>query len=127
MEICQNCNIDLTSCGSNLDQVSFSIYSNKKKNLIEFIQQVRRCLLTGLFSNLAELQTDKTYLTLLSRQRAKIHPSSVLSNTQLPSCVLYSEILSSANNFLKLVTVIEPSWVQEMVPNTIFVNKVNYS
>lgn len=30
LEICEKCDIALTSCGSNLDQVSFSLYLNKK-------------------------------------------------------------------------------------------------
>lgn len=125
LEICERCNITPSSCGSNLDQVSFQFSSKIIFFLIELFQQVRKCLLTGLYSNLAELQSDKTYLTLSSRLRAKIHPSSVLSNTKLPECVLYSEMLSTGKNYLKLVTIIEPSWVQEMVPNTIIANKVN--
>lgn len=44
-EICKNCDMDLTSCGSQMDQL-------------------RKCLLTGLFTNIAELHRDRLYITV---------------------------------------------------------------
>lgn len=44
------------------------------------VSQIRKCLISGLFNNIAELQPrDNSYLTLANRQRAQIHPTSVLS------------------------------------------------
>lgn len=43
--ICKKCELHIASCGSNMDQL-------------------RRCLLTGLFTNVAELHTDKRYITV---------------------------------------------------------------
>lgn len=44
-EICKKCNLTFASCGSEMDQV-------------------RKCLLTGLFMNVAELHRDKQYITV---------------------------------------------------------------
>lgn len=44
-ELCHNNNLQVSSCGNNMERV-------------------RKVFLTGLFMNLAELQRDKTYLTV---------------------------------------------------------------
>lgn len=44
-EICKKCGLNMTSCGSNMDQI-------------------RKCLLTGLFMNVAELHRDRQYITV---------------------------------------------------------------
>lgn len=44
-EICRKCGLALSSCGSQMDQI-------------------RKCLLTGLFMNVAELHRDKQYITV---------------------------------------------------------------
>lgn len=45
-EICKKCGLTSASCGSQMDQV-------------------RKCLLTGLFMNVAELHRDKQYITVI--------------------------------------------------------------
>ena len=44
-ELCKRCKIPPSSCGQNTDQI-------------------RKCLLTGLFMNIAELQRERQYLTV---------------------------------------------------------------
>lgn len=44
-DICKKCGINLSSCGSNVDQI-------------------RKCLITGLFTNIAELNKDRQYITV---------------------------------------------------------------
>ena len=44
-DLCQRCKIPSSSCGQNVDQV-------------------RKCLVTGLFMNIAELQRERQYLTV---------------------------------------------------------------
>lgn len=46
-DICKRCQIPSSSCGSNMDQV-------------------RKCLLAGLFMNVAELHRDRNYMTVSS-------------------------------------------------------------
>uniref|UniRef100_T1GNP9 RNA helicase n=1 Tax=Megaselia scalaris TaxID=36166 RepID=T1GNP9_MEGSC len=107
-EICVKLGLKIGSCGTNLDLV-------------------RKCLLSGLFSNIAELQRDNFYLTLSSRQRAKIHPSSVLSGKSRPALIIFTEIVATDRNFLRTVTAIEPEWVEEVVPNYPFLSRLRQS
>ncbi|XP_069692432.1 ATP-dependent RNA helicase DHX33-like [Periplaneta americana] len=95
-ELCQSCKIPPSSCGQNLDQV-------------------RKCLITGLFMNVAELQREKQYLTVESRQAVAIHPSSVLFGSQ-PHCVLFTEVVQTGRCFLRQVSQIDPEWLREIVP-----------
>lgn len=44
-EICKTCDMNITSCGSQMDQL-------------------RKCLLNGLFTNIAELHRDRLYITV---------------------------------------------------------------
>lgn len=88
------------------------------------IFQVRKCLIIGLFSNIAEFQRDNTYLTLTSRQRAKIHPTSILHNKARSSCVIYSELVLTSRTFMRTVTIIDPEWIEEILPNSEIANRL---
>lgn len=113
--------------------------------------KIRKCLITGLFNNIAELhQRDNHYVVLSNRQRAKIHPSSVLSgyhanlngfsstngngtagskmkdgNNQRPVYVMFSEIVQTTQIYLRTVTRIEPEWIEEVVPECGYSNRIN--
>lgn len=78
---------------------------------------MRKCLLSGLFLNIAELQRDNHYLTLMSRQRAKIHPSSALSGKATPKYILFTELVATGKTYMRTVTEIAPEWINEVVPN----------
>ncbi|CAE7284327.1 DHX8 [Symbiodinium natans] len=68
---------------------------------------VKRCLLKGLFLQTAmrDEVNQTTYRTLLSRQEAKLHPSSVLHRRQpSPPCVVYSELVMTSKSYLRTVT-----------------------
>lgn len=73
--------------------------------------------MTGLFINLAELQRENHYLTLANRQKAKIHPSSVLSGKPRAKFVLFTELVSTNRTHMRCVTAIEQEWIDEIVPN----------
>lgn len=79
--------------------------------------QVRKCLVSGLFVNVAELQRDSHYITISNRQRAKIHPSSVLSGKPKAKLILFTELVTTNRNYLRTVTQIDPDWIDEIVPN----------
>lgn len=98
LEISQRLSLQVTSCGNDMDQV-------------------RKCILAGLFDNIAELQRDNFYLTISGRQRAKIHPSSILHGKYRPAYVIFTEIVLTERNFLRQVTEIEAEWIEEVVPN----------
>ena len=118
-----------------------------------FFLKVRKCLISGLFNNIAEFQQrDNHYMVLANRQRAKIHPSSALSgyHTNLngfsstngngmvstsgskmkdgkPAYVIFSEIVQTSQVYLRTVTRIEPEWIEEVVPECEYVNRLNNS
>ncbi|XP_055301326.1 ATP-dependent RNA helicase DHX33 [Sitodiplosis mosellana] len=97
-EICKRVNLEFESCGNKFDQV-------------------RKCLLSGLFINIAELQRDNHYLTLTNRQRAKIHPSSVLNGKSTAKYILFTELVATGKTYMRTVTQIDPEWIDEVVPN----------
>uniref|UniRef100_A0A1L8DGA4 RNA helicase n=1 Tax=Nyssomyia neivai TaxID=330878 RepID=A0A1L8DGA4_9DIPT len=97
MEICKRCNLTETSCGNDFDQV-------------------RRCLLVGLFGNIGELQRDQMYLTLLGRQKAKLHPSSALCHKPLADYVVYTDLVATERVYLKFITIIDAEWIHDL-PN----------
>ncbi|XP_062126906.1 ATP-dependent RNA helicase DHX33 [Drosophila sulfurigaster albostrigata] len=101
VEICNRINLASNSCGDNLDAV-------------------KKCLLTGLFDNMATLQKEGHYLTLSGRVKAKIHPSSVLHGKYKPQCILFSEMVQTEHNFLRQVTEISVEWIEEVLPNMKF-------
>ncbi|XP_017769739.1 PREDICTED: putative ATP-dependent RNA helicase DHX33 [Nicrophorus vespilloides] len=98
-DVCRRCEIPVSSCGSNMDQV-------------------RKCLLTGLFTNIAEIHKDKQYITLDKRQVVTIHPSSVLHG-QLPPLLLFTEVVQTTKCYLRGISTIEREWLDEIVPNYI--------
>ncbi|ELR18629.1 premRNA splicing factor, putative [Acanthamoeba castellanii str. Neff] len=74
---------------------------------------IRKAVVSGFFANAAFLQPDGSYKTAKSHQTLHIHPSSMLFNTT-PAWVVYSEVVSTTKNFMRDVTVIEPTWLAEL-------------
>ncbi|KAH8418817.1 hypothetical protein KR222_008383 [Zaprionus bogoriensis] len=103
-EISTRMNLALNSCGEQTDAV-------------------KKCLLTGLFDNIALLQKEGHYLTLSGRVKARIHPSSVLHGKYKPHCILFTELVQTEQNFLRQVTEISADWVEEVLPNMKFIIK----
>ncbi|KAK7870441.1 hypothetical protein R5R35_000729 [Gryllus longicercus] len=96
-ELCRRCNIPMSSCGQDYDQV-------------------QKCLITGLFMNIAEIQRERQYMTVGSRQIVSIHPSSTLFGSQ-PPCVLFTEVVQTGRCYMRQLSRIEPDWVMDIVPN----------
>ena len=87
VRICNRCSINIVSCQQNLESV-------------------RKCLITGLFTNIAELQYDGKYLTLDGRQEAAIYPASVLHGGK-PPYILFTELLQTGKNYMHSCTPVE--------------------
>lgn len=160
-DICERLEIisNKESSHHNIDQVCIlnasTISCCSEINFIAFLSvttcKIRKCLITGLFNNIAEFQQrDNHYIVLSNRQRAKIHPSSVLSgyhanlngfsgtngngtigskmkdgNNQRPMHVLFSEMVQTTQIYLRTVTKIEPEWIEEVLPDFGFANRFN--
>ncbi|XP_019764304.2 ATP-dependent RNA helicase DHX33 [Dendroctonus ponderosae] len=101
-EICKSNGQKRSSCGGHLDQL-------------------RKCLLAGLFMNFAEIHGDTTlrrekqYLTLDKGQAALIHPSSVLYGIQ-PAYLLFTEVVRTSKCYLRNLTIVEGEWLNEVAP-----------
>lgn len=108
LEIVERLALQVNSCGNNFDQV-------------------RKCLLVGLFDNIAELQRDNFYLTITGRQRAKIHPSSIFHGKYRPEYIIFSEMVLTERNFLRQITEISPEWVAEVVPHFPHLSRIKVS
>lgn len=95
-------------------------------------------------------------MVLANRQRAMIHPSSVLSGyhanlngfsgtngsngivssagskmkdgaNQKPAYVIFSEIVQTSQVYLRTATRIEPEWIEEVAPECGYLNRINNS
>ncbi|KAJ3272638.1 putative ATP-dependent RNA helicase dhx33 [Terramyces sp. JEL0728] len=73
-----------------------------------------KCLLSGFFKNVAIRQHDGTFKTLLTREIVYIHPTSVLFQTKQPA-IMFSECVKTTRQYLKNVSVIQPSWLSECI------------
>nr|CAD7424964.1 unnamed protein product [Timema monikensis] len=95
-ELCERCKVPMSSCGQDTEPV-------------------RKCLITGLFMNVAELQREKKYVTVGSKQVVSIHPSSVLFGSR-PHCVLFTEVVQTGRCYLRQLSLIDPQWLTDIVP-----------
>ncbi|XP_047109193.1 ATP-dependent RNA helicase DHX33 isoform X1 [Schistocerca piceifrons] len=107
LELCKRCKVPLSSCGQDIDKI-------------------RKCLVTGLFMNVAELQRERQYITVDTRQAVTIHPSSVLFGSY-PPFVLFTEVVQTGRCYLRQISTIEPEWLLEIVPNYIRNHKLSFS
>ncbi|XP_053684082.1 ATP-dependent RNA helicase DHX33 [Sabethes cyaneus] len=105
VDICQSLNLQSSTCHN--DPVP-----------------IVKCLLGGLYKNVAELQRDNSYLTLSSRTRCRIHPSSVLAGRARPGYVLFTELVQTGNSYLRTVSELEPEWIGEVVPHCAFLDRI---
>uniref|UniRef100_A0A1Y1LTH7 RNA helicase n=2 Tax=Photinus pyralis TaxID=7054 RepID=A0A1Y1LTH7_PHOPY len=97
LEVCQRLKLPVVSCGND-------------------VEPIRKCLLTGLFMNVAELHKEKQYITLDKRQVVNIHPSSVIHGQQ-PKFVLFTEVVQTSKCYLRGLTTVESQWLYDIVPD----------
>ncbi len=77
--------------------------------------QIQKCILSGLFMNLAQGQPDGTY-RLIGRQFQTplwMHPESVLFK-RIPDWVVFGEAVETTKLFMKQVTSIRKEWILEV-------------
>lgn len=77
-------------------------------------EAVLKSFAAGFFLQTAFLQADGTYRTVLGRQQAHVHPSSVLHGSGRKSeCVLFHELTMTSKCYMRAVSVVEPAWIAE--------------
>jgi pre-mRNA-splicing factor ATP-dependent RNA helicase DHX15/PRP43 len=81
----------------------------------DYYNNIRRCLSTGLFMQVAHLQRQGNYLTAKDHQVVAIHPSSVLNGK--PLWVLFQEFVMTTRNYIRSVTPVPVEWLIEEAPH----------
>lgn len=88
--------------------------SLKDSDSIDHIS-IRRCLLSGFFTNVARLQPDGTYNTLQGDNQLFLHPGSILCSYP-PEWVMFHEVVHTNREYMHDISQIEPSWLLEVAP-----------
>ena len=77
--------------------------------------QLKRCLLAGGYSRVAQKMPDGVYQTLADRVTVSIHPSSGLLQRK-PDWVVFNELVHTTKTYIRDVSVIDASLLAEVVP-----------
>lgn len=96
MEMCRRNQIPVQSCANHTDSV-------------------RKALAQGMFTNVAKLTRDGHYVTLDSKIKAQIHPSSVMFKTK-PELVIFTELICTQKNYLRTLSLVDATWLIEAQP-----------
>ena len=76
-----------------------------------YYSNIRKCLVAGLFMQVAHLQKQGHYLTVKDHQVVALHPSTVLENK--PPWVLFQDFVLTSKNFVRTLTAVRPEWLIE--------------
>ena len=79
---------------------------------------IRKCLISGYFSNVAELKSDGRYYTFKGNTCVHVHHTSVFNRFIgiLPQWVLYNEIIHTKEIYMRDIIHILPQWLIEVSP-----------
>ncbi|TPX44185.1 hypothetical protein SeMB42_g03260 [Synchytrium endobioticum] len=78
---------------------------------------LRKCLVSGYFSQAAKLNVDGTYRTVRDPDVVlNIHPNSVLFRRS-PAWVIFHEVVETTKFFMRDLTVIQSEWLTELAPH----------
>lgn len=86
------------------------------KSSIDEHEAILRCILTGYFTNVAQIQGDGSYLNIRSKEKLTIHPTSILS-VVYPEWIVYHQVIKSSSHFIHNGSQIDPEWIFELAPN----------
>jgi len=81
----------------------------------DYFINIRKCLASGLFMQVAHLQRQGHYLTAKDHQVVAIHPSSVLDTK--PAFVCFQDFVLTTRNFIRTVTPVPVEWLIEIAPH----------
>ena len=75
--------------------------------------QIRKCLLEGMQSNVAVLQTEGHYKSLsVPREKVWIHPSSCLFGSK-PFAIVYTDLVTTTKNYMRNLSLIDMAWIKK--------------
>mmetsp|Transcript_3416 Transcript_3416/g.4807 ORF Transcript_3416/g.4807 Transcript_3416/m.4807 type:complete len:716 (+) Transcript_3416:230-2377(+) len=80
-----------------------------------YYTNIRKCLVAGMFMQVAHLERTGHYLTVKDNQVVSIHPSSVLDTK--PAWVLYEDFVLTSKNYIRTCSAIRGEWLVEIAPH----------
>lgn len=82
----------------------------------EYYPNIRRCLISGFFMQVAHLDKVKLglYLTVREAEEVSLHPSSCLGTK--PEWILFDEFLHTSRDFIRVATQVHGEWLFDVAP-----------
>ena len=71
---------------------------------------ILKSFLTGFSKNVAKLQPDGSYRTVLGNHQVAIHPSSVLFGRKVEA-IMYNEYVFTSRSYARGVSAIQTNWI----------------
>jgi len=81
----------------------------------DYYINIRKCLVSGFFMQVAHLERTGHYLTVKDNQVVALHPSTCLDHK--PEWCVYNEFVLTSKNFIRTVTDVRGEWLLEMAPH----------
>lgn len=104
---------------SQLKSLLFKYQNNlTRQTLLENLpvgEKIKKCLLSGLYNNVAFLSQKKTYKTFQEDKVCLVDPESTIQGQ--PNFLVYLELQTSQNNVLRTVTEVEGEWLRREFPS----------
>ncbi|KAL6078692.1 RNA helicase [Balamuthia mandrillaris] len=81
----------------------------------DYYINIRKCLVSGFFMQVAHLERTGHYLTVKDNQVVALHPSTSLDHK--PEWCLYNEFVLTSKNYIRTVTEVRGEWLLEVAPH----------
>eukprot|EP00927_Polykrikos_kofoidii_P050270 TRINITY_DN44187_c0_g1_i1.p1 TRINITY_DN44187_c0_g1~~TRINITY_DN44187_c0_g1_i1.p1 ORF type:complete len:723 (+),score=116.25 TRINITY_DN44187_c0_g1_i1:84-2252(+) len=84
----------------------------------EYYPNIRRCLISGFFTQVAHLSREKpnnTYVTVRDGNEVAMHPCTCLQ--QKPDWIIFNEYIVTSRHFVRILTQVRPEWLADLAPN----------
>lgn len=80
-----------------------------------YFDNIKKCLVSGFFMQVAHKEPTKLYLTVKDHQVVDKHPSTVIDYE--PEWIVYNEFVLTTKNFIRLNTAVSGKWLVEIAPH----------
>jgi len=97
-----------------LRRLRFDVNNGYDVANVNYFSNIKKCLLSGFFMQVAHRERTGHYLTIKDNQVVKVYPSSVLKNK--PDWVMYHEFVLTTANFMRTITAVDGEWLMEVAP-----------
>ncbi|CAK4080336.1 unnamed protein product [Aphanomyces euteiches] len=98
-----------------MERIGIVARQNGDVNSPNYYENIRKCITSGFFMQVAHRRSTGGYLTVKDNQEVHLHPSCVLDDK--PEWVLYNEFVLTSKNYIRLNTRIKGDWLVEMAPH----------